>query len=41
MNEAFGGEAETYAAEDRRRFVLDWPERTQSEPGQARLRVVQ
>jgi hypothetical protein len=21
-----------------RRFVLDWPERTQSEPGQARLR---
>jgi hypothetical protein len=22
------------------RFVLDWPERTQSDPGQARLRMV-
>ena len=59
MNEAFGGEAETYAAEHLvrgdadtdaleeqyscpdtgRRFVLEWPERTQSDPGQARLRV--
>jgi hypothetical protein len=58
MNEAFGTEAETYAAEHLvrgevdsdameeryscpdtgRAFVLDWPERTQSEPGQARLR---
>ena len=60
MNESFGTEAETYAAEHLvrgeadaaameeqfscpdtgRRFVLDWPERTQSEPGQARLRLV-
>lgn len=60
MSEAFGGEAETYAAEHLvrgevdsdameeqyscpdtgRRFVLEWPERTQTEPGQARLRSV-
>jgi hypothetical protein len=59
MNESFGTEAETYAAqhlvrgeastdamEERyscpdtgRQFVLDWPERTQAEPGQARLRL--
>jgi hypothetical protein len=61
MNEAFGTEAETYAAEHLvrgeadsegmkeryscpdtgRAFVLDWPERTESEPGQARLLLVQ
>ena len=60
MNESFGIEAETYAAEHLvrgqastaameeryscpdtgRQFVLDWPERTQSEAGQARLRLV-
>jgi hypothetical protein len=60
MNEAFGTEAETYAAEHLvrgevnsdsmeeryscpdtgRQFVLDWPERTQSDTGQARLRLV-
>ena len=60
MNESFGSEAETYAAEHLvrgdadsaamaerytcpdtgREFVLDWPERTQSGPGQARLRLV-
>jgi hypothetical protein len=41
------GEANTAAMEERytcpdtgRAFVLDWPERTQSEPGQARLRLV-
>jgi hypothetical protein len=59
MNESFGSEAETYAAEHLvrgevssgtmeerytcpdtgREFVLDWPERTQTEPGQARLRL--
>jgi hypothetical protein len=59
MNESYGQEAETYAAdhlvrgevdsealEERyscpdtgRVFVLDWPERTQSDPGQARLRL--
>jgi uncharacterized membrane protein YkvA (DUF1232 family) len=59
MNESFGQEAETYAAEHLvrgeadsgameeryscpdtgRRFVLDWPERTQSDTGQARLRL--
>lgn len=57
MNEAFGTEAEEYAAghlvrgeantesmteqyscpDTGRRFVLDWPERTDREPGQARL----
>jgi hypothetical protein len=61
MNESFGSEAETYAAEHLvrgevssaameerytcpdtgRRFVLDWPERTQSETGQARLRFAE
>jgi hypothetical protein len=60
MNESFGSEAETYAAEHLvrsdvksdslaegytcpdtgREFVLDWPERTESEQGQARLRLV-
>jgi hypothetical protein len=60
MNESFGNEAETYAADHLvrgdadagamterytcpdtgRQFVLEWPERTQSEPGQARLRLV-
>jgi hypothetical protein len=60
MSEAFGTEAETYAAEHLvrgdadpdameeryscpdtgRRFVLEWPERTQAEPGPARLRAV-
>ena len=60
MNESYGSEAETYAAEHLvrgavngdamderytcpdtgRAFVLDWPERTQSDTGQARLRVV-
>ena len=59
MNESYGTEAETYAAEHLvrggadtdaleeryscpdtgRTFVLDWPERTQSDPGQARLRL--
>jgi hypothetical protein len=41
------GDAETESLEERytcpdtgREFVLDWPERTQSEPGQARLRLV-
>jgi hypothetical protein len=40
------GEADTGAMEERyscpdtgRRFVLDWPERTQADPGQARLRL--
>jgi hypothetical protein len=33
--------AERYTCPDTgREFVLDWPERTQSEPGQARLRLV-
>jgi hypothetical protein len=61
MNEAFGAEAEAYAADHLvrgavdsdalaeayscrdtgRRFLLEWPERTQAEPGQARLRLVQ
>jgi hypothetical protein len=60
MNESYGTEAETYAAEHLIRgqadsgameeryscpdtgtqFVLDWPERTQSNTGQARLRTV-
>jgi hypothetical protein len=60
MDESFGQEAETYAAEHLvrgdadsdsleeqytcpdtgRRFTLDWPERTQSDPGQARLRLL-
>ena len=60
MNESFGSEAETYAAEHLvrgeadtasveeryscpdtgRQFILDWPERTQSGAGQARLRLV-
>jgi hypothetical protein len=32
---------EEYSCPDTgRRFVLDWPERTQTEPGQARLRAV-
>jgi len=41
------GEVDTDALEERytcpdtgREFVLDWPERTQSNPGQARLRLV-
>jgi hypothetical protein len=60
MNETYGREAETYAAEHLvpgessteamaerytcpdtgREFVLDWPERTQADAGQARLSVV-
>jgi hypothetical protein len=59
MNESFGSEAETDAAEHLvrgdadaealeerytcpdtgRQFILDWPEHTEREPGQARLRL--